>query len=274
MSNPKTLIRLSAAIMATSLWMVGSAHGAVQNQLLQFEPIPVSPGLAEFSWVGAAGGPQAFVASPGATGNGDGGSAISAQTPGGLEVDTPLTVTGVPGSINDGSGTHFYDVTLSLSAPTGAPSLVGTTATVLPGLGLATQNLSNGVFTMTATDGTTILLEGTFTNNSITSPLSSTSSTFGSALVTYTGGALFNEMVREGYALSGSASISMTSLDGPVSTNITGPTTGSGLFEQAPATINPYDSNGTGVFDVAKVPEPVSTSMLLMLGSLGFRRRR
>lgn len=274
MIKSKTFIRLSAAIMATSLFSMGSAHGAVISQLLQFEPIPVSPGLAEFSMVGPVGGPQAFVAGLGSLGNGDGNAAPITQTPGGLEVDTPLIINSLPGESVDANGTHFYDVTMTLTSPTGAPGIAATTADVYPGLNLATQNLASGDFTMYATDGTTVLLTGTFQNNSITSPLSSTSASFNSAIVTYTGGAIFTAMQSAGYALSGSASISMTTLDGPVHANITGPTVGSGLLAFAPATINPYDANATGVFDVTSVPEPASMSMLLIAGSLGLRRRR
>jgi hypothetical protein len=275
MKNSKSLIRLSAAFMASSLLAVSSVHAAVQTQLLQFEPTPVSPGLAEFSLVGPAAGAQSFVTSPGSFGNGDGNLAPSLQTPGGLQVDTPLNVVApaTAGETIDASGSHFYDVTMSFSAPTGAPSLASTGAFVLlnPSLNLAVQQFTDGFFTMTATDGT-VLLTGTVQENSISSPLTSTSSAFQSALVTYTGGAIFTALQQATSATTGSASISMTSLDGPVVANFVG--TGVGVLGAAPATINPYDSNGTGVFDVANLPEPSSLGIVLMAGTMGLRRRR
>jgi len=242
------------AVAVSGVLMLASASHAA-FQIVQFSPQPISSGLGEFSWAG-----NVYTTAPGSTGNGDGNLPIAAQTPGGLEVDTPLTVLAPAGSgeIIDLNGSHFFDVTLSVQG------LVGAGATFIPGFG-AIQLLTNGSFSFNATNGVP-LLTGTLTNNSITVPQGSTSSGYQSATVTYTGGLIWaNFLALYGPQAPGSASISMTSLDGPI-----------GIVPAiafGPTTVLPFDADATGVLDTP-FPEPASLSLVGAAGLLALRRRR
>jgi hypothetical protein len=164
------------------------------NLVMQFAPNPPSPGLPEFLWTGPGGN---LVTGPGAVGNGDGDLGIAAQTPGGLEVDTPFVIPGIPNSTIDVSGTHFYDVTLSLSSGYSPGDLQDKGAVILVALNEVDQPMTNGSFQMWTTPAADIpgqlpvlLLNGTMTNNSIAFVLGGTSADYQSQQVTLTGGAI------------------------------------------------------------------------------------
>lgn len=266
-----------AVMVASSLLISGAAaHGAFQ--IIQFEPTPVSPTLPEFSWTGPAGN---FQTGAGVVGNGDGDLAVPAQTTGGLQVDSPLPVPGVPNSTIDASGTHFFDVTMHLSSDTVPADLAAIANTGIVAGGNAIQPLSSGTFSLYTTPavdspaqiaaGPILLLSGTLTNNSLTVPLTSTSAGFQTATVTYTGGAILNAL-NGGSPISGSASISLVSLDGIIGVNYdpNSPIL-PGIFA---GTIQPFDANATGVFDTPNVPEPASIGLIAAAGLMGLRRRR
>jgi hypothetical protein len=250
------------------------AHGALQ--LLEFNPNPISGSLPEFSWTGPGG---QFVTGPGVVGNGDGDVAVPSQTPGGLEVDTPLVVPGVPNSIIDANGTSFYDVTMTLSSSTNPGDLKDTGAVILVAQNEAVQGLSNGsfqIFTTPATDVPgqlpVLLLSGTLTNNAIAVGLGGTSAGYQTAQITYTGGAILTALLAAGGTpTGGSASISLVSLDGPIGVTDTGVVIPTVLDSAA---IRPFDADSNGVFDTPSVPEPASMGLLLSVGALGLRRRR
>src|SRR5688500_737676 len=82
---------------------------ATAATLIDYKPLPVSPTTPEFTFGGA--GPS-FSATVGATGNGDGTLPVPAQTPGGLDVETPFLIPGIPGSQLNAASTEFYDSTL------------------------------------------------------------------------------------------------------------------------------------------------------------------
>jgi hypothetical protein len=260
---------LATLVLATAgVWAGQSAQGAFQ--LLQFAPTPLSPSIPEFSWTGPGGN---FVDAAGSHGNGDG--ALAAQTAPGLEVDTPLTVLSPAGSggvVNPDNSTTFSDVTLVLSSSTNSLTYKDAGAEVSTVLNEAFQSLSDGSFIMTATDGTTVLLTGSISENSISIPLSSSSSGFEGGVVTYTGGLIFNAMQAAGFGTSGDTSISMTTVDGSdIGVNFN-PAEASGILGEAPATVSPFDANATGVFDVT--PEPASLGLVVMAAILGGRRRK
>lgn len=264
---------LATLVLATAgFWVTGSAQGAFQ--LLQFQPIPVSPPIPEFSWTGPGGN---FIDAAGAHGNGDGTLPVANQTAPGLEIDTPLTInaaasTGIQHNA-DGS-TTFYDASMTLSdSPTLATPNNATfldTGAVVAG-GNAYQTMSDGTFTITATDGTTILLQGTISQNTLTVPLGGSSSGFEGGVVTYTGGLLFNALTNGGFGLTGDTSISMTTVTGqPIGVTYDPNVLASAGI--APATISAFDANATGVFDV--VPEPASLGLVALVAVIGGRRRR
>jgi hypothetical protein len=263
--------KMTKAVMVVSSLLISGAvaHGAFE--IVQFEPGPVSPNIPEFSWTGPGGN---FVTGAGVVGNGDGNLPEAAQTPGGLELDSPLPVPGIPNSTIDvNNDTHFFDVTMTLSSDTVAADLHDTGGGVLAGSN-AIQPLSSGTFTFVTTPSVVgqapvVLLTGTLSQNALTVPEGSTSSGFQTATVTYTGGAILNAL-NGGTPITGSASISLVSLDGPIVIN-QGAAIFGNIFE---ATINPFDANADGVFDVPNIPEPASVGILAAAGMLSMRRRR
>jgi hypothetical protein len=268
--------RISKVVVAMSAMLLtgAAAHGALQ--LLQFEPTPVSPNLPEFSWTGPAGN---FVTGPGAAGNGDGDLAVNAQTPGGLEVDTPLVIPGLPNSTIDAAGTHFFDVTMHLSSDTVAADLADYGAGIVTPTSaqVPLTNATFSIYTTPAADspaqlaaGPVLLLSGTLSGSSLTVPTGSTSAGFQTSTVMYTGGALLTAL-NGGTPVGGSASISLVSLDGNIGIVIGNPIVAGVVYY---GSIAPFDANATGVFDTPNVPEPASMGIILAAGGLGLRRRR
>lgn len=204
------LIRIaSIAIAVVSLCAAAEGQmpvGDFESAFLQFEPNPPSPTLPEFIWTGPGGN---FQTGPGCIGNGDGDLPLSAQTPGGLEVDTPIPLPNIPNSTIDATGTHFFDITLQLSSNAISTDLqdqgggIEVPITFSP---YAIQPLSNAKFDLYTTPandspaqqalGPILLLAGTLTNNSIgiSSSAGNTSATFSSGSVTLIGGTLLDAL--------------------------------------------------------------------------------
>src|SRR5687768_14868326 len=157
------------------------ANAARAESVLNFQPSPVSGGNPEFIYTGGATGQ--LLAGPGSLGNGDGALPLASQTQGGLFVSTPFVIPDlIVGKEISGSSTNFYDVTLGLSGFTAAsPSfMLG---------GMIWQPLSNGTFSMRATDGT-LLLTANATDAYISrSPINEQGSII-SATISYTGGVI------------------------------------------------------------------------------------
>ena len=251
--------------------------------MLQLQPIPVSPALPEYSWNGPGGN---FVTGPGVVGNGDGDLPANAQTPPGMELDTPLFVPGVPNSVVTANGTVFLDATMTFSSVNAnggfTTDLSDNGAFLLIPTNEATQRLTDGdfaIYSTPATDspaqlaaGPVLLLSGHLSKNTISVPVGGTSAGFESTTVTYTGGAILNALLAAGGVNTGSASISLISLDGDIGV-IDGTPIVAGLADNA--TILPFDANASGVFDTPSiVPEPASMGIIAMAGLMGLRRRR
>lgn len=248
------------------MMLVGSAtsHGAVQ--LIQFQPNPVSPTLPEFSWTGPGGN---FVDNTGSHSDG------TAGVPG-LQIDTPLVVAApvTAGETIDAFGSHFRDAAITLSSSTNLATFQDTGAGILGGQWF--QTLTNGSFTITATDGT-VLLTGNVSGNFFGSSLASSSAGFNGGTVAYTGGLIYNALVASGGVPTGDMSVSMTKINntGNPSNDAIGVTQTGPVdpFGQAPATVSAFDADATGVFDVLSIPEPASLGVLAVVGLFLPRRR-
>ena len=255
------------------LVLSGAAYAAPTVQLLQFEPTPLSPGVPEFSWTGPGG---QYTEGAGAIGNGDGNLPIASQTPGGLEVDVTNAIASIPapagsGEVVDANGTHFYDVTMTVQGLTDTGAYVF----LNPTLNEAIQTLASGTFTMTATNGL-LLLTGTFVNNSITIPLSSTSSGYQSGAVNYTGGLILTAALSSSLGGAGGAAISMTAA-APIGITYNA-ALATGPLLATSATVSAFNTDATGVFStttVVSAPEPASIGIAsLAAASLMARRKR
>jgi hypothetical protein len=245
-------IRLGLVALGGLFLAAGSARASVQ--LFQFQPIPISPGVNEFSFDSTSG----FTEGPGSVGNGDGAMPVASQTPGGLQAVTPLTIPGVPGSFIDSSGnTTFYDVTLHMGNMT---PITGAADVTL--LGNAEQLLNTGTFSFTDTSGTVVLLQGTITSAIISGQNGGDAGAFFKSFgVNYTGGVIASALA----SLAGSGalignSVSYTLLD-------TTPTFGISNNGLPSALMNNFVADGSGQFNVDGVtiiqPEP---SVLALAG--------
>ena len=265
----KRMVKVALAAFSVTA-LCGIAQAAPSVQLLQFEPTPVSPGVPEFNWTGPGG---VYVDGPGSHLNGDGNLPVPAQLSPGLQVDTKLIVPAPAGSgeLIDANGSHFYDADLRIFGPNGQPGLNDTGGFYFPNINQAVQTLSDGSFVLTATDGATVLLTGTFTSNTITIPLGGTSSGYQSSTVTYTGGVILAAALAANEGGPGSGSVSMVT-PAPITVNIGAPVAGTGGFIDS-ATVNAFSADATGVLNTTLIPEPASLS-LLSLGALGLFGRR
>jgi len=240
------------AILAMAILVGGSARAA---ELLNFKPIPISPSSPEFSWTA---GPN-LIEGPGSVSNGDGTLPTAAQTPGGLQVDTPFLIPGVPGSQVNVASTSFFDCTFDLTgfAANGA---------AIPAAGNILQFVNAGSFTISSTTaggGPLLLLSGTISGSTIVGPNGGNAGAFfTSTTVTYTGGLIFNAMIAaNGTPNNGDVSISFNDVTPP--------------FSIAPSGfMAPFDANATGLFRyVENIPEPTSLALMSLVG-LGIMRRK
>src|SRR5262249_43940673 len=93
---PMILNRLSVAAIAAFCAICASASAGT---IVDFKPLPISPSNPEFQFSRALGGGiPVFRSAFGAFGNADGTLPIANQTPGGLLVETPFIIPGIPGS--------------------------------------------------------------------------------------------------------------------------------------------------------------------------------
>src|SRR5215204_3997651 len=100
---------------STRMWTAGVAvlcaisSWASAATLVDFKPLPVSATTPEFVFSRTlGGGVPVFRSGPGATGNADGVLPVPAQTPGGLDAETPFLIFGaIPGSQLNASSTEF-----------------------------------------------------------------------------------------------------------------------------------------------------------------------
>jgi hypothetical protein len=204
------------------------------ESVLNFQPTPISAGNPEFIYTGGASGQ--LIAGPGSVGNGDGALPPDSQTAGGLFMSTPFVIPdAIAGKSITGSTTNFYDVTMSLSGfDAAAPSFMFG--------GSIWQPLSNGTFSMKATDGT-LLLTASATDAFISrSPINEQGSIL-SATISYTGGLISS------YVQPTPASISFTLIATPATASMTG-----GYLDR-------FEADATGEFSgtpAVAVPTPAA----------------
>jgi hypothetical protein len=256
------------SILASTLLVLGlvsTSYGAfIGGELVNFKPDPVSNLLDEIGWTGSN-----LVQRPGLVGNADGTLPPDQQTPGGLNIQTPLKIVDgfgnpYPGStINTGdNSTSFFDVTLQITglAATAAPVKVG---------GLVYQWVGAGTFTLSGTDPDgagplppEVLLTGTIDDAVIVGLLGQTTASIQSSTVTYTGG-LINTALGGGSS-PGSESLSWSLVDiGKLKVVVTGGSFGT--------TLGAFDGDMTGNFSAT--PEP-ATLCLLGVGVTALISRR
>jgi hypothetical protein len=248
-----TISRVVLALFAS----FALATVADASLLVDFKPDPVSSMMYEIGWTGSQ-----LVQRPGSVGNADGTQPPDNQTPGGLNIQTPLYIVGVPGSERNlaDNSTTFYDVTLQLTglAATGAPvqsAIPFTTMTVVY------QPVGTGTFTLLSTDPDgggpllpTVLLTGTIADAVIVGLLGQTTGSIQSSNVTFTGGVL--------NVGSSAASLSWGLLDvGGGLTVVSGGSFGT--------TLQSFDANMTGQF----TPEP-ATLCLMGVGAVAVMASR
>ena len=203
---------------------------------------------------------------PGAIGNGDGNLPPSQQTPGGLQVDSPMTAP-IPFSFPDSmftGGTGYYDATLIF---TGLAPVGNAVKTPIGPVTIDSQGLGAGTFTLTSTApaGSVLLLSGNIAPGSVLTGDDGgmAGADFNSSGVDYTGGILLGAAEAAGYSpLNNDMSISMTGVI---------PAFGVGANQQ----LNAFTSDATGLFDIHSVPEPTTLALgLLGVGALAMRRSR
>jgi len=252
--------------------LVGAASVAAWSSfapaatLVDYKPLPVSQNTPEFIFAGPLGA-KSLQSGLGVIGNADGVLPVPAQTPGGIDAETPFLIPGIPGSqLNVATGTtEFYDTTLVLHG------LVANAAAV-PAGSLLIQSLGNGSFELLSTDPDgvgpllpTLLLSGTIANSSFIVGTGDSAGEFNSLGVNYNGGVIYAAMTAAfGNPNGNSMSISMLDVT---------PT----LAIDSDGLLRPFDANGTGLFSYTPgvAPEPASAAMLGIAGAaLMLRRRR
>jgi len=254
--------RYGIAFVASTLLVLGLAsasYGAfIGGELVNFRPLNGSPALDEIGWTGSQ-----LVQRPGSVGNNDGTLPPDQQTPGGLNIQTPLKIVDGFGNPYPGStittadnSTTFYDVTLQVTglSAVGNPGNFG---------GLVYQWLGSGTFTFLST-GTTpqTLLTGTIDDAVVVGLLNQTTGSIQSSTVTYTGGLIKDALVAAGGTLT-DASLSWSIL------NVSGglKVVGTGSL----ATLQSFGADMTGQFNA--LPEP-ATLCLMGLGAVVVLVRR
>jgi len=245
-------------------------------ELLNWAPVPDSVN-AEIDYNTTTG----LQTGPGAIGNGDGTLPVGAQTPGGLQSDTVVTVPGtIPGSFPSSlftGGTGFYDTTLTF---TGLAPVGNAASQVIPippssSITVDSQALGPGTFTLTSTtpllggnpNTETVLLTGTISAATVVTGVDggTAGATFNSEGVTYTGGAIFAAFPSNYIAGGNDLSVSLSAISPAFSINGTS------------GQLNSFSADATGEFDVgvsAGVPEPATFAIAgFSLLALGSRRR-
>jgi hypothetical protein len=236
------------------------ATAADAGLLVDFKPDPVSPSMYEIGWAGSQ-----LVQRPGSVGNADGTLSPVNQTPGGLNIQTPQYIVGVPGStINStDNSTTFYDVTLQLTGLVASGAPIQTT--IMPGMVWVSQPVGLGTFTLLSTDPDgagpllpTVLLTGTITDAVVGGLLGSYGGNIASKHVTFMGG------VINGGSAPAELSWSLMDIGGGLKV------VSSGVFG---TTLQSFDANMVGIL----TPEP-ATMCLMGLGlsaiAINARRRR
>jgi hypothetical protein len=230
-----------------------AARAMGSTQLLTFDAqTNPPPGYSELLFNAA------LAAGAGSVGNGD-GAALGTGVGPGLTIITPLSI--APGTLGeqnnlDGS-TTFFDVTLSLT---------GLNAAGGAGAGpFLVQNLSSGTFLFSSSKvggGAGVpLLGGNFTSALIDGANGSQTGAVLSSTITYNSGSIYNKLISQGGIGTGNESISMNNIS-PVLGN-----SGGGV-------LNSFSADANGQFSVTLLPEPASTSLMLITGAALLRRRR
>jgi len=227
------------------------AGGAGAATIVDWKPGPTTPTMPEFNWTGAQ-----LHDDIGAHGNGDGTLPPNTQTGGGLNMETPFIIPGVPGSSIDAVAgtTTFFDSTLHLTGFNAAAP-----AGVL--FGTAVQPLGPGDFTLISTTGV-LLLHGTVAASTITGNIGSQAgAVFSANDVNYDGGLIFNQLVASGGTLiNNDFSFSFVNMTPPVAI--------AGGF------LAPFTTDATGLYQADAVPEPTGLVLLgLAVVPLAGRRR-
>jgi len=247
--------RLSFAAIAVSLALCSFVSAAT---IVDFKPLPISPTVPEFKFDRALGaGIPVFRHDVGAVGNNDGTLPVVNQTPGGLLVETPFIIPGIPGSQFAAASTLFFDSSLIFTG-----GLQANGPAINAG-GVLIQQLTPGSFQLFSTGpAPTLLLSGFMSSASFIVGVGDAGSVFSSQDVNYTGGAIYNALVAAGGSTSGnSMSISMTDIT-------------PGLNIARDGYLADFNANATGLFNANVVPEPTSLTLLaIAMGSLLLRRR-
>lgn len=258
--------KLASAIGASvvALGLGSSAFGAL---LVDFKPDPISPNIPELSWSGSA-----LQQAPGSVGNADGTLPSAQQTPGGLFIQTPFQILGIPGSAINTSdplnpSTSFFDVTLSISGL--SASAPANSNPIIPGITILTQPIGDGHFVLTSTNPgpggqPTVLLAGSIRDIVVVGLDGQRTGSVQSTTVTYESGVIYDALVAAvpGGPYTGTLSLSLLDIadlqGAPL--HLTG------------ANLGAFGANLTGQFS-AVIPEPASMS-LLALGAAGILARR
>ena len=248
----------SCTAIAVSLALCSFVSAAT---IVDFKPLPISPTDPEFQFSRALGGGiPAFRSAFGAIGNADGTLPVASQTPGGLLVETPFLIPGIPGSQSAATSTLFFDSTLEFTG-----GLVASAPAI--NVGVSVQPLSAGSFVLYSTDPDaggpllpTLLLSGNISTASYVTGIGDAGATFNAAGVNYTGGVIYTALLSSGGSANGnSMSISMTDVAPPFAI------AGDGY-------LGDFTANATGLFNA--VPEPNSLALFVMaLGAMVLRRR-
>jgi hypothetical protein len=246
---------------------ISFASSSFAGTLVDFKPLPVSPTDPEFVFSRAlGGGVPVFRAGSGAIGNADGMLPVASQTPGGLLVEVPFIIGGVPGSQFAATSTLFFDATLQFTTGLAA------NAPALNAGGAFIQQLSPGTFDLLSTDPDgggpllpTLLLSGNISSASFIVGTGNSGAVFNASGVDYTGGLVLTALTGSGGNPSGN-SMSVSMVDVTPNFGITG----DGYLAD-------FAANGTGLFNgtTGNIPEPSSLVLLAvaMGGIFGSRQR-
>jgi hypothetical protein len=237
-------MKLSVLASAAVLALASVSQAAI---LVSFDPVAVQANTPEVTFGGA---PKTLDEAAGFKGSGVGGTL-------GLQVQTPLTVTAVPGFTAMPNGATLYtDVSLTLTG-------LSAVAPAQSFLGLIGQPLTNGtfVFTSSAASGAADLLSGTISGVGITAIAGSDTGSVLSATITYTSGAIYNALIAAGGSPVGS--LSWTLLDASPTFSV----------DVADGILSSFSASVNGQFSTPVIPEPAALGLLAPVAFLLGRRR-